>query len=42
MSRLQVAMSREIGGWPLYTIIIGLGQVLIPNLPILYIADLSV
>lgn len=42
MSRLQVAMSREIGGWPLYTIIIGLGQVLISNLPVLYIADLSV
>jgi hypothetical protein len=27
MTRLQVAMSREIGGWPLYTIVIGLGQV---------------
>jgi len=28
MTRLQIAMSREIGGWPLYTIIIGLGQML--------------
>ncbi|KAI0035090.1 glycoside hydrolase family 13 and glycosyltransferase family 5 protein [Vararia minispora EC-137] len=28
MSGLQIAMSREIGGWPLYTIIIALGQVL--------------
>ena len=27
MTRLQIAMSREIGGWPLYTIVIGLGQV---------------
>jgi hypothetical protein len=27
MTRLQVAMSRELGGWPLYTIIIALGQV---------------
>lgn len=27
MTRLQVLMSREIGGWPLYTIVIGLGQV---------------
>ncbi|KAH9842609.1 glycoside hydrolase family 13 and glycosyltransferase family 5 protein [Rhodofomes roseus] len=28
MSGLQVAMSREIGGWPLYTIVIGVGQML--------------
>jgi len=28
MSGLQIAMSREIGGWPLYTIVIALGQVL--------------
>jgi len=28
MSGLQVAMSREIGGWPLYTIVLGLGQML--------------
>ena len=27
MTRLQVAMSREIGGWPLYTIVIAAGQV---------------
>jgi alpha-1,3-glucan synthase len=27
MTQLQVAMSREIGGWPLYTIVIALGQV---------------
>lgn len=27
MSRLQVALQREIGGWPLYTIILALGQV---------------
>jgi len=28
MTGLQIAMSREIGGWPLYTIVLGLGQVL--------------
>ncbi|KAF5390171.1 hypothetical protein D9757_002866 [Collybiopsis confluens] len=28
MTRLQVFMTREIGGWPLYTIIIALGQTL--------------
>ncbi|KAK7014847.1 modular protein with glycoside hydrolase family 13 and glycosyltransferase family 5 domains [Favolaschia claudopus] len=28
MSRLQIALSREIGGWPLYTIIIALGQMI--------------
>ncbi|KAI0306448.1 modular protein with glycoside hydrolase family 13 and glycosyltransferase family 5 domains [Multifurca ochricompacta] len=28
MSGLQIAMAREIGGWPLYTIVIALGQVL--------------
>jgi alpha-1,3-glucan synthase len=28
MTGLQIALSREIGGWPLYTIIIALGQVL--------------
>lgn len=27
MTRLQIAMSREIGGWPLYTIVIAAGQV---------------
>jgi alpha-1,3-glucan synthase len=27
LTRLQVAMSREIGGWPVYTIITALGQV---------------
>lgn len=27
MTGLQIALAREIGGWPLYTIIIGLGQV---------------
>jgi len=27
MTGLQITMSREIGGWPLYTIVIGLGQV---------------
>lgn len=32
MTRLQIAMSREIGGWPLYTIVIGLGQVRPSNL----------
>lgn len=28
MTRLQIAMSREIAGWPLYTIVIALGQML--------------
>ncbi|KAG6879976.1 hypothetical protein C0992_008569 [Termitomyces sp. T32_za158] len=28
MTRLQITMAREIGGWPLYTIVIGLGQML--------------
>jgi alpha-1,3-glucan synthase len=28
MSGLQIAMSREIIGWPLYTVVIALGQVL--------------
>lgn len=27
MTGLQIAMSRELGGWPLYTIVIALGQV---------------
>lgn len=27
MTGLQIFMAREIGGWPLYTIIIALGQV---------------
>lgn len=27
MTRLQISLSREIAGWPLYTIIIALGQV---------------
>ncbi|KIL69786.1 glycosyltransferase family 5 protein [Amanita muscaria Koide BX008] len=28
MTRLQIAMAREIAGWPLYTIVIALGQML--------------
>ncbi|KAF4615437.1 hypothetical protein D9613_003090 [Agrocybe pediades] len=28
MTGLQITMSQEIGGWPLYTIVIGLGQML--------------
>ncbi|CAA7271667.1 unnamed protein product [Cyclocybe aegerita] len=28
MTGLQIAMSREIGGWPLYTIVIAMGQML--------------
>lgn len=28
MSRLQIAMAREIAGWPLYTIVMAFGQVL--------------
>ncbi|TFY76274.1 hypothetical protein EWM64_g7737 [Hericium alpestre] len=28
MTGLQIAMQREIGGWPLYAIVIGLGQML--------------
>ncbi|VDB82993.1 unnamed protein product [Peniophora sp. CBMAI 1063] len=28
MSGLQIALAREIGGWPLYTIIMSLGQIL--------------
>lgn len=28
MTGLQIAMSREIGGWPLYTIVIAAGQML--------------
>jgi alpha-1,3-glucan synthase len=28
MTGLQIAMSREVGGWPLYTIVMALGQVL--------------
>lgn len=28
MTRLQIAMQREIGGWPLYTIIMAIGQML--------------
>lgn len=27
MTRLQIFLARELGGWPLYTIIIALGQV---------------
>jgi hypothetical protein len=27
MTGLQITMSREIGGWPLYTIVIAFGQV---------------
>lgn len=30
MTRLQVLMQREIGGWPVYTIIIAFGQVRLP------------
>ena len=32
MTGLQIFMSREIGGWPIYTIVIGLGQVC-PDMP---------
>src|ERR1700743_3425652 len=28
MTRLQITLAREIGGWPLYTIIIALGQMI--------------
>ncbi|KAJ8521655.1 hypothetical protein ONZ45_g1682 [Pleurotus djamor] len=28
MTRLQILMAREVGGWPLYTIVIALGQML--------------
>lgn len=28
MTGLQIAMSREVGGWPLYTIVIAMGQML--------------
>ncbi|KAH7889233.1 glycoside hydrolase family 13/glycosyltransferase family 5 protein [Phlebopus sp. FC_14] len=31
MNRVQIAMARKIGGWPLYTIIIALGQMLAAN-----------
>ncbi|KAH7926306.1 glycoside hydrolase family 13/glycosyltransferase family 5 protein [Leucogyrophana mollusca] len=31
MNRVQIAMARQIGGWPLYTIIIALGQMLAAN-----------
>lgn len=31
MNRVQIALAREIGGWPLYTIIIALGQMLAAN-----------
>lgn len=31
MNRIQIALAREIGGWPLYTIIIALGQMLAAN-----------
>lgn len=27
LSKVQIALQRQIGGWPLYTIILGLGQV---------------
>lgn len=27
LTKLQIALQRQIGGWPLYTIILGLGQV---------------
>jgi alpha-1,3-glucan synthase len=27
MTGIQIFMSRELGGWPIYTIVIGLGQV---------------
>jgi alpha-1,3-glucan synthase len=27
MTGLQIFMSREIGGWPIYTIVIAIGQV---------------
>ncbi|KIJ68914.1 glycosyltransferase family 5 protein [Hydnomerulius pinastri MD-312] len=31
MNRVQIAMARQIGGWPLYTIVIALGQMLAAN-----------
>jgi len=31
MTGLQIAMSRELGGWPLYTIVIAIGQVCKPS-----------
>ena len=33
MTRLQISMAREVGGWPLYTIVIGIGQVRIFSCP---------
>jgi alpha-1,3-glucan synthase len=36
MTGLQIAMSREIGGWPLYTIVIALGQVNFPPLRVYF------
>ena len=35
MTGLQIAMAREIGGWPLYTIIIAAGQVGVSHLIVL-------
>jgi hypothetical protein len=32
MTRLQIALQREIASWPLYTIILALGQVC-PQIP---------
>lgn len=31
MNRIQIALAREVGGWPLYTIIIAIGQMLAAN-----------
>ncbi|KAF8843644.1 glycoside hydrolase family 13/glycosyltransferase family 5 protein [Paxillus ammoniavirescens] len=31
MTRVQIAMARKVGGWPLYTIVIALGQMLAAN-----------
>lgn len=39
MTRLQVAMSRELFSWPLYTIVIALGQVCATVLPWCCLAD---
>ncbi|KAG2368619.1 glycoside hydrolase family 13/glycosyltransferase family 5 protein [Suillus spraguei] len=31
MNRIQIAMARQIGGWPIYTLVIALGQMLAAN-----------
>jgi hypothetical protein len=42
MTSLQIAMSREIGGWPLYTIVIAAGQVCTQFAMIMNPADIDV